>query len=132
MNWYKFFSGALLWKIEFAVRLGLTGTACTDKSAEWNRGTKKNVVPGEIQGIDFKLRRQIQNGKPAPRLHDPQFQKFRDHNSLVKSFDTVPLKGLASVPGTILSLTLNAPPAETTDEILAPRSVPSHGFHSGT
>lgn len=50
----------------------------------------------------------------------------------MKSFDTVPLKGLASVPGTILNLTLNAPAAETTDEILAPRSVPSHGFHSGT
>ena len=35
--------GALLWKLEHAVRNYLTGMACTDEIAKWNIGTKRNV-----------------------------------------------------------------------------------------
>ncbi|VDI39311.1 Hypothetical predicted protein [Mytilus galloprovincialis] len=31
--------GAVLWKIEHAVRTNVTGVACTDENATWNRGT---------------------------------------------------------------------------------------------
>lgn len=46
--------GAVLWKLEHAVRSGLTGIACTDESAQWNRGTTRNVVPMAISNITFK------------------------------------------------------------------------------
>ncbi|KAH6945881.1 hypothetical protein HPB50_010460 [Hyalomma asiaticum] len=49
--------GAVLWKIESAVSRGLTGKACTDFAAAWNKGTKRNVEPSNIEDINFKLPR---------------------------------------------------------------------------
>lgn len=45
--------GALLWKIEHAVRNNYTGVACTDESAIWNRGTKRNIEPRPLSSIQF-------------------------------------------------------------------------------
>ncbi|CAC5416871.1 unnamed protein product [Mytilus coruscus] len=46
--------GALLWKLEHAVRNSLTGIACTDESAQWNKGTTRNVEPKALSNITFK------------------------------------------------------------------------------
>ncbi|VDI72302.1 Hypothetical predicted protein [Mytilus galloprovincialis] len=46
--------GAVLWKIEHAVRNNLTGVACTDENAKWNRGTTRNVEPKPLLNIIFK------------------------------------------------------------------------------
>ena len=46
--------GALLLKLEHAVRNILTGLACTDEIAKWNSGTKRNVEPRPLSHIQFK------------------------------------------------------------------------------
>ena len=44
--------GAMLWKIEFAVRNGMTGKSCTDETVKWNQTTKRNIQPKAIQEIN--------------------------------------------------------------------------------
>ena len=46
--------GAVLWKLDNSVRIGLTGIACTDDSAQWNRGTTGNVEHKAISNITLK------------------------------------------------------------------------------
>ena len=46
--------GAVLWKLEHAVRSGLTGITCTDESDQWNRGTTRNVEHKAISNITLK------------------------------------------------------------------------------
>ncbi|KAG0416208.1 hypothetical protein HPB47_006619 [Ixodes persulcatus] len=36
--------GAILWKMEYAFSNNMTGIACTDEAAAWNRGTKRNEL----------------------------------------------------------------------------------------
>lgn len=57
--------GAILWKVDCAVTLGLTGRACTDVVAQWNQGTKRNVQPGKIAEMTFHLQ---------PATVDPEVQ----------------------------------------------------------
>ncbi|XP_013411941.1 uncharacterized protein LOC106174794 [Lingula anatina] len=45
--------GALLYKIEAAVRLGYTTSACTDEPCVWNECFVKNVEPAPIAEINF-------------------------------------------------------------------------------
>ncbi|KAL3847209.1 hypothetical protein ACJMK2_018131 [Sinanodonta woodiana] len=45
--------GALLFKIEAAVRLGYTSSTCTDRPCEWNACFVKNVEPKKIADIIF-------------------------------------------------------------------------------
>ncbi|XP_021362623.1 uncharacterized protein LOC110456300 [Mizuhopecten yessoensis] len=45
--------GALLFKMEAAVRLGYTRSACTDVSCVWNQCFTKNVQPAPIADIKF-------------------------------------------------------------------------------
>lgn len=45
--------GALLFKIEAAVRFGHTSAACTDLPCKWNATFKKNVQAAEISSIKF-------------------------------------------------------------------------------
>lgn len=35
--------GALLWKIEYAVRSGFADKSCTDEQVKWNKGTSRNL-----------------------------------------------------------------------------------------
>ncbi|KAH9378315.1 hypothetical protein HPB48_000526 [Haemaphysalis longicornis] len=58
--------GAILWKVDCAVTLGLTGRACTDVVAQWNQGTKRNVQPGKIAEMTFHLQ---------PATVDPEVQR---------------------------------------------------------
>lgn len=48
-------AGAIMWKVEMAVQLGLTGLSCTDTGASWNKGTKRNVEQAAMTDINFKL-----------------------------------------------------------------------------
>lgn len=41
--------GALLWKIEFVVKRGLADKSCTDEQVSWNKGTSRNLEPGDMK-----------------------------------------------------------------------------------
>lgn len=47
-------AGALLWKIEYAVRMNLTGKSYTDHKVKWNMGTTRNIERGLIKDMDFQ------------------------------------------------------------------------------
>ena len=55
--------GALLFKIEAAVRAGFTRRACTDEACLWNDDFKENVTPGELCNINFYSATSIQDFK---------------------------------------------------------------------
>ncbi|KAL1473998.1 hypothetical protein MTO96_038314 [Rhipicephalus appendiculatus] len=57
--------GAVLWKVESAVSRGLTGRACTDVAAAWNKETKLNVEPSTIEEINFKFPRTVVDPDPV-------------------------------------------------------------------
>lgn len=46
--------GALLWKIEHAVRRGLADKSCTNEQVKWNKGASRNLEPGVIKQVNFK------------------------------------------------------------------------------
>ena len=50
--------GAMLFKIEAAVRLGYTNTTCTEQVCKWNNDFVKKVRPTKVTEINFgeKLR----------------------------------------------------------------------------
>ncbi|XP_033759579.1 uncharacterized protein LOC117341823 [Pecten maximus] len=58
--------GALLWKVEHAVRMNLTGKSCTDEQVKWNMGTTRNIEPGLINNMDFQ--------KPKRRVEEKEFE----------------------------------------------------------
>ena len=41
--------GAVLWKIEYAVKMGLTVKSCTDVHMQWNKGSTRNLEPGVFE-----------------------------------------------------------------------------------
>lgn len=45
--------GAILFKIEAAVRSGFTKRACTDEPCRWNDDFVKKIKPAEISNIKF-------------------------------------------------------------------------------
>ncbi|CAG2214421.1 PLG [Mytilus edulis] len=53
--------GAVLWKVEHAVRNSMTGASCTYDNAMWNRGTKRNIEPRPLSNIVFKKPKQGEN-----------------------------------------------------------------------
>ena len=55
--------GALLFKIEAAVRAGFTRRACTDEACLWNDDFKENVTPGELCNINLYSATSIQHFK---------------------------------------------------------------------
>ena len=46
--------GTLLWKIEYAARNNMTGVSCTDETARWNKGTRRNIEPKPLVSIQLK------------------------------------------------------------------------------
>ncbi|XP_065909342.1 uncharacterized protein [Dysidea avara] len=44
---------AILFKVETAVRLGLTKPSCTSTSCNWNNWYKENINPAEVRNINF-------------------------------------------------------------------------------
>ena len=55
--------GALLFKIETAVRAGFTRRACTDEACLWNDDFKENVTPAELCNINLYSAKSIENFK---------------------------------------------------------------------
>ena len=55
--------GALLFKIEAAVRAGFTRRACTDEACLWNDDFKENVTPAELCNINLYSAKSIENFK---------------------------------------------------------------------
>ncbi|CAC5412037.1 unnamed protein product [Mytilus coruscus] len=51
--------GALLWKIEYAVRNSMTGVSCTNETAKWNRGTTRNIEPTPLVSIQLKKKQNL-------------------------------------------------------------------------
>lgn len=91
--------GALLWKVDMAVSQGLTGEACTDTSATWNRGTKRDLEPAALTDINLKVQlRTIDNDttkKAIPFL--PQL--LGDDADVDNFYRNCPFKEIVNAPG---------------------------------
>ncbi|XP_070390815.1 uncharacterized protein [Dermacentor albipictus] len=100
--------GAILWKVDMAVASGMTGTSCTDRTAQWNRGTKRNVEPVLLEDMDFKLQKRTvdsENKAPKPTR---KFHHFGNDVELMNHIGRKPFSDLFNIPGTLLHSTLNA------------------------
>ncbi|XP_070381607.1 uncharacterized protein [Dermacentor albipictus] len=90
--------GAILWKIDMAVCQGLTTKTCTDQTAAWNSGTKRNVQPAVLEDIDFHLEQGTVDPQPAgcsrPTFVPPTEEDIR------KLHEESPFPDLFTIPGT--------------------------------
>lgn len=98
--------GAVLWKIEFASREGLTGESCTDRSAKWNQGTKRNVTPAQIGVMDFTLRKEFRDLQ-----HEGQkvnAKRYETHEQYVREMQQSVIAPLLDIKGSLLHQTVTA------------------------
>ncbi|XP_037505136.1 uncharacterized protein LOC119381318 [Rhipicephalus sanguineus] len=100
--------GAILWKIDMAVCQGLTTKTCTDQTAAWNAGTKRNVQPSALEDIDFHMQRGAVDTQ-ATRHPRPMFVP-QTKVEIQKLHEESPYPDLFTIPGTLLYETLNAAP----------------------
>ncbi|CAC5420784.1 unnamed protein product [Mytilus coruscus] len=106
--------GAVLWKIEHAVRNNLTGVACTDENAKWNRGTTRNVEPKPLSNISFKkpkagediMDSDEDNNIPGSR-DTPMYTLDREFKEAVNNSNLLPLY---SIKGTTASKSFTCKP----------------------
>ena len=67
--------GALLYKMEAAVRLGYTSSACTDLPCKWNSCFVQNVQPSPVANIRFYKQeakdRLKKSSKKLKTMHQP-------------------------------------------------------------
>lgn len=97
--------GALLWKIEFAQRQGLTGESCTDRSALWNRGTRRNVVPAQVGSMEFRMEKMITDVTAAHgKVTVPH---YNTHEEYVKAMRESVIAPLLDVKGSLLHQTVS-------------------------
>lgn len=122
--------GALLWKIEYAVKLGLTGKSCTDEHMQWNKGSTRNLEPGVLEEMDFKRPKygsDINNNAEKPQNTKSVFPMFVSHQSLKYFVENSELKELFSLKNSLLSKSVHAK-LDTT--LFEPSSEP-HTEHVG-
>lgn len=91
--------GAILWKVEIAASSGMTGSSCTDRAAQWNRGTKRNAEPILLEDMTFKLQKatldpESKAPKPTRKLHF-----FATDEELQDHIKKSPFSDLFSIPG---------------------------------
>lgn len=91
-------AGAIMWKIDMAVCQGLTTKTCTDRTAAWNSGTKRNVQPAVLEDIDFHLQQRTVDPLPAKRSR-PTFVP-PTAEEVKKLHEESPFPGLFKIPGT--------------------------------
>lgn len=96
--------GAILWKMEYAFSNNMTGIACTDEAATWNRGTKRNVTPASLENIAFGSEQGEEINGAVQTL------AFESHEDYVDHVRNSPLAGLMDIPGTLFHITLTAAP----------------------
>ena len=98
---------ALLYKMHIANIKGYIGIACTDRTNQWNRETKRNVEPGPLRTIDFKSN---QLDSPADVVAAPLMEKFHqsyDHAELQAHVAQEPICSGLLIPGSIFSRTVS-------------------------
>lgn len=103
--------GALLWKIDLAVSSGLTGETCTDNTAAWNRGTKRNLEPAALVDINFKMKKRTVDTESATRTL-PSIPWLRSDAEFIQFYKDSPFQELVNIPGTLMHETLTAPERE--------------------
>ena len=77
--------GALLFKIEAAVRAGFTKRACTEEACKWNNDFMQKIEPSTVAEINFfsektieKRRRKHPNAVPQHHSNGPSDEKKKD------------------------------------------------------
>lgn len=104
--------GALLWKVDLAVLSGFTGEGCTDKTAGWNKGTKRNLEPAALEDINFKMAEgTIDEDAPRKMLHSlPRF--CGNDEELTEFYKDCPFQEILRHPGSLFHATMTAPPRQ--------------------
>lgn len=99
--------GAVLWKVEMAVELGLTGHMCTDRAAVWNRGTTRNVEPGLVENMNFKLKRATVDPEPDQgQMRKRKVKHFGSRRELLGNAESSLFKDLLLAPGCYIHIYL--------------------------
>lgn len=122
--------GALLWKIEYAVRMNMTGKGCTDDQMTWNRGTTRNIEPRSITSMDFKKPKRDKGESELDSESDgmeedrdkSEFNMFTSHDEYKAFVKCSDIKDLFMLENSIIHKSVCATPQQV--------SIPvSHGVH---
>ena len=76
--------GAILFKIEAAVRLGYTKVACTDLPCKWNNDFIKKIEGTEIRKVKFYKKATVK--KPIKRTFSEASEK--EQRTLLDNFES--------------------------------------------
>ncbi|XP_076103709.1 uncharacterized protein LOC143072585 [Mytilus galloprovincialis] len=119
--------GALLWKIEYAVRNSMTGVSCTDETAKWNRGTTRNIEPKPLVSIQLKkpkLGENTMGNENVPGLRDTPFYVSKEE--FKEAVNASPMLPLFEIKGTIMNKSFKSNPSVRTQESIEQ----VHGEHN--
>ena len=75
----------VLWKVEYAVKMGLTVKSCTDEHMQWNKGSTKNLEPGVFKEMDFKKPKygsDVNYNAEIPQNTRAMYPMFVSHQSI--------------------------------------------------
>ncbi|XP_077553851.1 uncharacterized protein LOC144168763 isoform X2 [Haemaphysalis longicornis] len=123
--------GALLWKVDLAVLSGFTGEGCTDKTAGWNKGTKRNMEPTALEDINFKVAERTID-EDAPRKTLPSLPRLCGNDEeLAEFYKNCPFQEILRQPGSLFYATMTAPPWQPQQRADAMPTT-SHGPHEDT
>ncbi|CAC5384065.1 unnamed protein product [Mytilus coruscus] len=101
------------WKLEHAVRNSFMEIACTDESAQWNKGTTRNVKLKALSNITFnkpKVGETVMenNEDYMPSIYDiPLFSTDAEFKAAVKNFA---ISKLFDIKGTTVNKSLTCTP----------------------
>ena len=112
--------GAVLWKIEHAVRNNLTGKACTDDTATWNKGTTRNIEPRPLADIKFrkpKMGDNILEDETSETYVPPkrEIPLHLSHTEYLAAVNGSSLKPLFNIKGTLLNKSFACTPMAKSD-----------------
>ncbi|CAG2253607.1 unnamed protein product [Mytilus edulis] len=119
--------GALLWKIEYAVRNSMTGVSCTDETAKWNRGTTRNIEPKPLVSIQLKKTKLGENtmgNENVPGLRDTPFYVSKEE--FKEAVNASPMLPVFEIKGTIMNKSFKSNPSVRTQESIEQ----VHGEHN--
>ena len=91
--------GALLYKLEAAVQLGYTRSACTDVPCQWNQNFTKNIQPKQIGKIKFyskEAKDKVVKSTKAPKRVATQLEQEAFIAALAKHGRFVGMSGFAA------------------------------------
>ena len=111
---------AALFRVEAAMRLGLTNPACTEKACEW-LPNRKDVLPIKMKDLNLNRGEFGKRGKKVKKLlptPKKNYDPLADSNFKLLTFNNISTAVIKIVPNSMLSVAMLTPKIDFIREVL--------------